>query len=112
MLLGCWAAGLLIYGYATRAFSSRALERATYDSVAFRFIAGNEHPDHDTIAHFRKRFIQHIQPLFVEVPKVARAMGMLKMGTVAVDGTKAHANPTFPPQRACPTDMRASSRSA
>ena len=49
--------GLLIYGYATKVFSSRAIERATYDSVAFRYIAGNEHPDHDTIATFRKRFL-------------------------------------------------------
>jgi transposase len=84
--------GLLIYGYATRVFSSRALERATYDSLAFRFIAGNDHPDHDTIAAFRKRFIAHIEPLFVEVLKLARAMGMLKLGTVALDGTKVHAN--------------------
>jgi len=84
--------GLLIYGYATRVFSSRALERATYDSVAFRFIGGNDHPDHDTIASFRKRFIGHIGPLFVEVLKLARAMGMLKLGTVALDGTKVHAN--------------------
>ena len=84
--------GLLVYGYATRVFSSRALERATYDSVAFRFIAGNEQPDHDTIAAFRKRFIGQIEPLFVEVLKLARAMGMLKMGTVALDGTKMHAN--------------------
>ena len=83
---------LLIYGYATRVFSSRALERATYDSVAVRFIAGNEHPDHDTIATFRKRFLGQIEPLFVEVLKLARAMGMLKLGTVALDGTKMHAN--------------------
>jgi transposase len=83
---------LLIYGYATRLFSSRALERATYDSVAFRFIAGNDHPDHDTIANFRKRFISHIEPLFLEVLKLARAMGMLKLGTVVLDGTKVHAN--------------------
>jgi transposase len=84
--------GLLVYGYATKGFSSRALERATYDSVAFRFIAGNEHPDHDTIAAFRKRFLTHIEPLFVEILKLARAMGMLKLGTVALDGTKVHAN--------------------
>src|SRR6202521_4688078 len=84
--------GLLMYGYATRVFSSRALERATYDSVAFRFIAGNEHPDHDTIAAFRKRFIEQIKDLFVEVLKLARTMGMLKVGTVALDGTKIHAN--------------------
>jgi len=83
---------LLIYGYATKVFSSRALERASYDSVAFRFIAGNEHPDHDTIAAFRKRFLAHIERLFVEVLKLARAMGMLKLGTVALDGTKVHAN--------------------
>jgi len=83
---------LLIYGYATKVFSSRALERASYDSVAFRFIAGNEHPDHDTIAAFRKRFFGHIEGLFVEVLKLARAMGMLKLGTVALDGTKVHAN--------------------
>lgn len=84
--------GLMMYGYATKVFSSRALERATYDSVAFRFIAGNEHPDHDTIAAFRKRFIGQIEPLFVQVLKLARAMGMLKLGTVALDGTKVHAN--------------------
>lgn len=83
---------LLIYGYATQVFSSRALERATYDSVAARFIAGNEHPDHDTIAAFRKRFLGQIEALFVEVLKLARAMGMLKLGTVALDGTKVHAN--------------------
>jgi transposase len=83
---------LLVYGYATKVFSSRALERATYDSVAFRFIAGNEHPDHDTIASFRKRFLGQIESLFVEVLKLARTMGMLKLGTVALDGTKIHAN--------------------
>jgi len=83
---------LLIYGYATKVFSSRAIERATHDSVAFRFIAANEHPDHDTIATFRKRFLPQIEALFVEVLKLARAMGMLKLGTVALDGTKIHAN--------------------
>jgi transposase len=84
--------GLMVYGYATKTFSSRAIERATYDSVAFRFIASNEHPDHDTIATFRKRFLPQIQALFVEVLKLARTMGMLKLGTVALDGTKIHAN--------------------
>jgi len=84
--------GLMVYGYATKTFSSRAIERASYDSVAFRFIAGNEHPDHDTIAAFRKRFLPQIQALFVDVLKLARAMGMLKLGTVALDGTKIHAN--------------------
>jgi transposase len=83
---------ILVYGYATGVFSSRKLERATYDSVAFRFIAGNEHPDHDTIASFRLRFLKQIEGLFVEVLKLAREMGVLKLGTVALDGTKIHAN--------------------
>ena len=84
--------GLLVYGYATGVFSSRKLERATYDSVAFRFVAANDHPDHDTIATFRRRFFKDIEGLFVQVLSLAREMGMLKMGTVALDGTKIHAN--------------------
>ncbi len=84
--------GLLVYGYATKRFSSRAIERSTHDSVAFRYIAGNEHPDHDTIAAFRKRFLVQLRPLFLEVLQLARTMGMLKLGTVALDGTKVHAN--------------------
>src|ERR1700686_4384836 len=84
--------GLLVYGYATGVFSSRKLERATYDSVAFRFIAANDHPDHDTIATFRRRFLKDIEALFVKVLLLAREMGVLRMGTVALDGTKIHAN--------------------
>lgn len=84
--------GLLVYGYATGVHSSRKLERATYDSVAFRFIAANDHPDHDTIAAFRRRFLKEIEALFVQVLLLAREMGLLKMGTVALDGTKIHAN--------------------
>jgi len=83
---------ILIYGYATGVFSSRKLERATYDSVAFRFVAANEHPDHDTIAAFRKRFLKEIEALFVQVLLLGREMGLLKMGTVALDGTKVHAS--------------------
>jgi transposase len=64
--------GLLVYGYATGVFSSRKLERATYDSVAFRFIAANDHPDHDTIAAFRRRFLKEIEALFVQVLLLAR----------------------------------------
>src|SRR6201997_5686549 len=84
--------GVLVYGYATGVFSSRKLERATYDSVAFRFIAANDHPDHDTIATFRRRFLKDIAALFVRVLELAREMGLLKLGTVALDGTKIHAN--------------------
>ena len=83
---------LLVYGYATGVFSSRKLERATYDSVAFRFLAGNQHPDHDTIANFRRRFLKEIEKLFVDVLKLAREMGVLKMGTIGLDGTKIHAD--------------------
>jgi transposase len=84
--------GILVYGYATGVFSSRKLERATYDSVAFRFLAANDHPDHDTIATFRRRFLGEIEKLFVEVLKLAREMGVLQMGTIGLDGTKIHAN--------------------
>ncbi len=84
--------GILVYGYATGVFSSRKLERATYDSVAFRFIAANDHPDHDTIAAFRRRFLKQIEVLFVQVLLLAREMGVLKMGTIGLDGTKIRAN--------------------
>ena len=88
--------GLLIYGYATGVFSSWKLERASYDSVALRFIAANQHPDHDTIASFRRRFLKQIEALFVQVLVMAREMGMLKLGTVALDGTKSHADASRP----------------
>ena len=84
--------GLLVYGCATGVFSSRKLERATWDSVAFRYIAGGEHPDHDTIATFRRRFLKDIEKLFVDVLRLAREMGVLKMGTIGLDGTKIHAD--------------------
>ena len=83
---------LMVYGYATGVFSSRKLERATHDSVAFRFISANQHPDHDTLAAFRRRFLREIETLFVEVLLLAKEMKLLTLGTVALDGTKIHAN--------------------
>lgn len=83
---------LLFYGYATGVFSSRKLEQATYDSVAFRYIAANDHPDHDTIASFRKRFLPLLEPLFVQILLIAHQMGCLKLGKVSLDGTKIKAN--------------------
>ena len=83
---------LLFYGYATGVYSSRKLERATYDSVAFRYLAANTHPDHDTIASFRKRFLEELSALFVEILSVARQMGLLELGRVSLDGTKVQAN--------------------
>ena len=83
---------LLFYGYATGTFSSRKLERATYDSIAYRYICANSNPDHDSINSFRKRFSRELEGLFVEVLEIAREMGMMKMGTVSLDGTKVKAN--------------------
>jgi transposase len=83
---------LLIYGYATGTFSSRKIECATYDSLAFRYIACNLHPDHDTLATFRKRFGKEFGNAFVQVLQVARENQISKFGTVSLDGTKIHAN--------------------
>lgn len=83
---------LLFYGYATGTFSSRKIERATYDSVAFRYIAANTHPDHDTIATFRKRFLPQLESLFVQILMIAQSAGLLKVGKVSLDGTKIKAN--------------------
>jgi transposase len=84
--------GLLFYGYATGVFSSRQIERATYESLPFRYIAGNLHPDHDTIANFRKNFLTEIRDLFVQILLLAQAMGYLKLGNVSLDGSKIHAD--------------------
>jgi hypothetical protein len=89
---------------------SRKLERATYDSVAVRFIAANQFSDHDTIATFRRRFLKQIAVLFVEVLLMAREMGVLKLGTVVLDGTKIHANASRAVVRACRPDRDAAAR--
>ena len=83
---------LLFYGYATGIFSSRKLERATYDSVAFRYIAANQHPEHDTIATFRRRFVTEVRACFEQILLIAAESGMLKIGRVSIDGTKVKAN--------------------
>lgn len=84
--------GLLFYGYATGQFSSRKIEKATYESIPFRFVAGGVHPDHDTIAHFRKTFLVEIQELFVQILLLAQAAGVLKIGNISLDGSKIHAD--------------------
>jgi len=83
---------LLVYGYATGVFSSRKIERASYDSVAFRYVAANTHPDHDTLASFRRRFLPQLEALFVQVLLLAREMKLVKLGRIALDGTKVKAN--------------------
>lgn len=84
--------GLLFYGYATGVYSSRQIERATYESIPFRFISGDMHPDHDTMATFRKRFLPEIQELFVQILLIAQTMGMLRLGNISLDGSKIHAD--------------------
>jgi len=84
--------GLLIYGYATGVFSSRKLERATYDTVPFRVLAGNQHPDHDTIAVFRRTFLAELQDLFVQVLLLAQEVGVLTLGNISIDGSTIHAD--------------------
>lgn len=83
---------LLFYGYATGVFSSRKIERATYEALPFRFLAGGLHPDHDTLANFRKTFLPEIKDLFVQVLRLAQAAGYLQLGNLSIDGSKIHAN--------------------
>jgi hypothetical protein len=83
---------IFVFWYASGVFSSRKLERATFDSVAFRYIAAGSHPDHDTLATFRRRFLGELEGLFVQVLELASEMKLLKVGNVCLDGTKIHAN--------------------
>ena len=84
--------GLLFYGYATGTFSSRKIERATYESMPFHFLAGGLHPDHDTIAHFRKTFLSELKDLFVRILLYAQEVGVLTLGNISLDGTTIHAD--------------------
>lgn len=84
--------GLLLYGYATGVFSSRKIENATYEVIPFRFIAGGLHPDHSTIAWFRKQFLPKITVIFAQVLLIAHEMGYLKLGNISLDGSKVHAD--------------------
>ena len=83
---------LLIYCYANGVFASRRIERATYRDVSVRYIAANSHPDHDTIATFRRLNAHAFASAFEEVLMLASETGLLKVGTVSVDGTKLDAN--------------------
>jgi transposase len=84
--------GLLFYGYATGVFSSRKIERGTYESLPMRYIASGLHPDHDTIANFRKTFLGQIEDLFVQILLLASTAGVLKLGNLSLDGSKIHAD--------------------
>jgi transposase len=83
---------LLLYGYATGVFSSRKIETATYEVIPFRFIAGGLHPDHSTVAWFRKQFLTEVQEVFAQVLLIAHEMGYLRLGNISLDGSKVHAD--------------------
>jgi transposase len=83
---------LLVYGYATGLTSSRRIQQATYDDVAFRYLAADQHPDHDTIAHFRQQHLDALGNVFVDVLRLCQRAGLIKLGHVAIDGTKLKAN--------------------
>ena len=83
---------LLLYGYSTGVTSSRRIERGTYDDVAFRYLAADQHPDHDTIANFRQQHLKALAGLFVQALRLCQQAGLVKLGNVAIDGTKIMAN--------------------
>jgi len=83
---------LLLYAYATGRTSSRKIEQATYDDVAFRYLAADQHPDHDTIAQFRQQHLEALSRLFVQALRLCQRAGLVKLGHVAIDGTKMRAN--------------------
>ena len=82
----------MFYGYATGTFSARKIARATYESIPFHFLAGGLHPDHDTIANFRKTFLRELKDLFVHILLYAQELGVLTLGNISLDGTKIHAD--------------------
>jgi transposase len=83
---------LLVYGYATGVFSSRKIERRLHEDLAFRMLAAGNFPKHRTIRDFRALHLKELSDLFVQVVKLARELGLVKLGTVAIDGTKVKAN--------------------
>ena len=83
---------LLIYGYCIGVVSSRQIEKRTYEDVAFRYLSADEHPDHTTINEFRKRHLKALSGLFLQALQLCQAAGLVKMGHVALDGTKKQAN--------------------
>lgn len=93
---------LLVYGYAVGERSSRQIERLSVEDVAFRVIAANRQPDHTTIARFRARHERALADLFVSVLGLCAKAGMVKVGTVAIDGTKMHADAGLSANRALP----------
>ena len=104
---------LLVYGYCTGKVSSRKIENATWEDVAFRVLSGNQQPDHDSIADFRRRHLRALAGLFVQVLKLCQEAGLVKLGQVSVDGSKVKANASRhrkSPRRTTGTSTRTRSR--
>ena len=85
-------ARLLLYGYCIGITSSRKIEQATYDNVAFRYLSPDQHPDHDTLAAFRQEHVEALADLFVQALRLCQKAGLVKLGNVSIDGTKMKAN--------------------
>src|SRR5450432_3928586 len=85
-------ARLLLYGYCIGITSSRKIEQATYDNVAFRYLSSDQHPDHDTLAFFRQEHVEALAGLFVQALRLCQKAGLVKLGNVSIDGTKMKAN--------------------
>jgi transposase len=83
---------VLLYGYATGVYSSRKIQTRTFEDVAFRYLSGDQHPDHATIAEFRKRHLDALSDLFTQALLLCWEAGLVKLGHVAIDGTKIKAN--------------------
>jgi transposase len=84
--------GLLLYAYCVGLPSSRKIEKATYHQVPFRVLTADQHPDHDTIAEFRKRHLKALSGFFVQILRLCQKVGLVKLGHVSLDGTKVKAN--------------------
>lgn len=101
---------LMLYAYCTGRPSSRKIERATYEDVAYRVLAGDQHPDHDSIADFRKRHLKALAGLFLQALMLCEKAGLVKLGHVALDGTKVKANASkhkaMSYERMCETEKR------
>jgi transposase len=84
--------GLLFYCYATGIFSSRLIERATYELIPVIYLTGNTHPDHNSINSFRLRFLPELKEVFVQILLIAHGLWLLKLGEISLDGSKFQAN--------------------
>ena len=84
---------ILLYGYCTGIYSSRRIESKTHEDVAFRYLSADEHPDHDTIAEFRKRHLAALAGLFVQALQLCSKAGLVKLGHVAIDGPRSRRTP-------------------